>query len=284
MSEQKGWWISVALCFIFIILSSFTFVHIWSLYRCCPAPSQLLVISHVAVMLLFLLLLLFTTECLTLIFALPWLSVLCWLFFFPPPLCPSIVSVWLVTIFTYFLFVLISMWPALPHLPPFPPPLSSLSLLTLVMSALACFGVTNHPLRNLRAKIKTPAHANPPAPPPLCTAIGCCLLATTHPVLCLILCVCAPSPPGLSCPALIGGCFLVPSLWLAVLMANGVVHQNMGFLLTGTTSVRSVSTKSKARTSPWGTTPPSLRREYHLTSSNTQPAPMCPFVWNSSDF
>lgn len=56
-----------------------------------PPLPQLLVVSHVAVMLL-----LFTTGRLTLIFALPWLSVLCWLLFTScppvprPPLSPPL--------------------------------------------------------------------------------------------------------------------------------------------------------------------------------------------------
>lgn len=128
-------------------------------------PPQLLVVSHVAVMLL-----LFTTGRLTLIFALPWLSVLCWLLFIfclslrpppPNPLCPSIVLVWPVTIISRFFnihFDLPSPSPPFPSLPPF---------LTLVMSALACFGVTNHPLRNLRSKSKHPPIQKS------CITIGC---------------------------------------------------------------------------------------------------------------
>lgn len=70
-----------------------------------------------------------------------------------------------------------------------------------------------------------------------------CLRACSHPVM----------------PWLVAAS--VPSLWLAVLLGNGVVHQNLGFLLAGTTSVRSASTKSRGTTCPWETTPPSLRRE-----------------------
>lgn len=166
-------------------------------------PPQLLVVSHVAVMLL----LLFITERLMLIFALPWLSVLCWLLFTsfsfhaPRPLLPLSLPLHRLRLicnvlfhaffsFSFFIFILTSLSPS-----PSPPsslfpslllPLSpSLCFLTLVMSALACFGVTNHPLRNLRAKSK---HKNPasrlaagddlpcPLPPPVCP------------------------PPGLSCP------------------------------------------------------------------------------------
>lgn len=74
---------------------------------------------------------------------------------------------------------------------PSPSPLLSLLFLTLVMSALACFGVTNHPLRNLRAKSKHPPTQKP------CITIGCFLLATTYLALCLLLCV-----RPLACPAL----------------------------------------------------------------------------------
>lgn len=45
-------------------------------------------------------------------------------------------------------------------------------------------------------------------------------------------------------------------------LGNGVVHQNLGFLLTGTTSARSVSTRSRERPFPWVTTPHNHRREY----------------------
>lgn len=113
-------------CFIFFLIHPFM---CGDSYPHSPPPPQLLVVSHVAVMLL---LLLFTTGRLTLIFALPWLSVLCWLLFtscpsFPPPCpplslsVPSIVLVWPVTIyFTLFLiFILTS--PPLPHLPPLLP-------------------------------------------------------------------------------------------------------------------------------------------------------------------
>lgn len=96
----------------------------------------------------------------------------------PPSVPPFIVSVWSVTfyftLFFYFFFFLYSFWPPFPRLPPsslFPSlllPLSpSLCFLTLVMSALACFGVTNHPLRNLRAKSKHPPTQKP------CITIGC---------------------------------------------------------------------------------------------------------------
>lgn len=70
---------------------------------------------------------------------------------------------------------------------PFSPPLSLL-FVTLVMSALACFGVTNHPLWNLRAKSK---HTK--------TLHHDWLLATTHLALCLLLCVRHPWPV-LPCP------------------------------------------------------------------------------------
>lgn len=95
----------------------------------------------------------------------------------PPSVPPFIVSVWSVTfyftlfIFYFFIFILTSLSPSPSLLPfPFPSP-SPLSLLvfflTLVMSALACFGVTNHPLRNLRAKSKHPPTQKP------CITIGC---------------------------------------------------------------------------------------------------------------
>jgi len=48
--------------------------------------------------------------------------------------------------------------------------------------------------------------------------------------------------------------------WVAVCYA-GPVHPNMAFLLTGITSVRSVSLKSRGRMSPWVMTLPSLKRK-----------------------
>lgn len=72
-------------CFIYFLL-----IHpvmFGDLYPHSLPPPQLLVVSHVAVMLL-----LFTTGRLTLIFALPWLSVLCWLLFTSCPSPPSSMS------------------------------------------------------------------------------------------------------------------------------------------------------------------------------------------------
>lgn len=181
-------------CFIFFLIHPFM---CGDSYPHSPPPPQLLVVSHVAVMLL----LLFTTGRLTLIFALPWLSVLCWLLFtscpsFPPPCpplslsVPSIVLVWPVTIYFPLFLIFILTSPPFPHLPPLLP-FSPSFFLTLVMSALACYGVTNHPLRNLRAKSKHPPTQKP------CITIGCFLLATTYLALCLLLCV-----RPLACPAL----------------------------------------------------------------------------------
>lgn len=76
-----------------------------------------------------------------------------------------------------------------------------------------------------------------------------------------------PVCPALPCPALIGGYLLVTSLWLAVVLAHGVVHQNMGFLLTGITSVRSVSMRSRVRVCPWEMTHPNLKRKQLLFST-----------------
>lgn len=59
------------------------------------------------------------------------------------------------------------------------------------------------------------------------------------------------------CPALIGG-FVA---WVAVCY-DGPVHPSMAFLLTGITSVRSVSQRSRGRMSPWVTTLHSPRRKY----------------------
>lgn len=71
---------------------------------------------------------------------------------------------------------------------------------------------------------------------PLATTLFC----ARH--LCLL-----PLWPALPCAALIGVCLLMAFLWMAVVLMNGVVHQNMDFLLTGTTSARSVSTRSRVK-------------------------------------
>lgn len=175
----------------------------------------------------------------------------------PPSVPPFIVSVWSVTfyftlfIFYFFIFILTSLSPSPSLFPslllPLFPSLCFFNACDVCIGLLWC---DQSSTPKFTRKIKTPAHTK--------TLHHDWLPATTYLALCLLLCV-----HPLACPALIGGCFFVPSLWLAVLMTNGVVHQNMGFLLTGITSVRSVSTKSKARVSPWGMTPPSLRREYH---------------------
>lgn len=266
INDQKGWWVSVALPFNNLFFSSSTFSCMETPHSL--PPPQLLVVSHVAVMLL----LLFITERLMLIFALPWLSVLCWLLFTsfsfhaPRPLLPLslplhrlrlICNVLFHAFFFFFFFYIHFDLPfpvSLPSLLPFPfPSPPPLSLLVFFNACDVCIGLLwcdQSSTPKFTRKIKTPAHTK--------TLHHDWLPATTYLALCLLLCV-----HPLACPALIGGCFFVPSLWLAVLMTNGVVHQNMGFLLTGITSVRSVSTKSKARVSPWGMTPPSLRREYH---------------------
>lgn len=80
---------------------------------------------------------------------------------------------------------------------------------------------------------------------PSCTS---CLLRLWHPAL------------PVSCTI-----WWLPSRALSVIdcaVGNGVVHQNLGFLLTGTTTAKSVSTRSRERPFPWVTTPPSHRREY----------------------
>lgn len=196
-----------------------------------------------------------------LIFALPWLSVLLVVVHIiscsPSPLCPLhclclTCNKWFHASF----FFKYSFW-TLSHLPPFPLFSFSPSFLMLVMSALACFGVTNHPLQNLRAKSKRPPTQKP------CITIGCFLLATTYLALCLLLCVRPLACPALPCP----DWRLLLRALSVIGCADGerVVHQNMGFLLTGTTSVRSVSTKSRAKMFPWEMTPPSLRRKSCFT-------------------
>lgn len=166
-------------------------VYVQRLTSSFPPPPLRLVVVHVAVMVL----LLFTTERLMLIFALPWLSVLLVVVHIiscsPSPPCPLhclclTCNKWFHASF----FFKYSFW-TLSHLPPFPLFSFSPSFLMLVMSALACFGVTNHPLQNLRAKSKRPPTQKP------CITIGCFLLATTYLALCLLLCV-----RPLACPAL----------------------------------------------------------------------------------
>lgn len=71
-------------------------------------------------------------------------------------------------------------------------------------------------------------------------------------------------------PALPMSCTVrwLPSHALSVFdcaVGNGVVHQNLGLLLTGTTSARSVSTRYRERRFPWVTTPRSHRRKFYLS-------------------
>jgi len=63
------------------------------------------------------------------------------------------------------------------------------------------------------------------------------------------------------CPVPFGDWPSMRCLWLTVLWGNGVVHQNLGLLLTGTTTVRSASTRSRGKAYPWVMTLPSHRRE-----------------------
>lgn len=191
-------------CFIYFLL-----IHpvmFGDLYPHSLPPPQLLVVSHVAVMLL-----LFTTGCLTLIFALPWLSVLCWLLFTSCPSPPSSMSLPSPSLSPLhcprltcndLFHAFFNIHFDLPSPPPSPCPFSSSlpPFLTLVMSALACFGVTNHPLRNLRAKSKHPPTQKP------CITIGCFLLATTYLALCLLLCVRPPACPALPWLAAASSC------------------------------------------------------------------------------
>lgn len=164
-------------------------VYVQRLTSSFPPPPLRLVVVHVAVMVL-----LFTTECLMLIFALPWLSVLLVVVHIiscsPFPLSPLHCLCLTCNKWFHAFFFKYSFW-TLSHLPPFPLFSFSPSFLMLVMSALACFGVTNHPLQNLRAKSKRPPTQKP------CITIGCFLLATTYLALCLLLCV-----RPLACPAL----------------------------------------------------------------------------------
>lgn len=203
INELKGWWAS---CFVFFSLINPFMCR--DLYPHSPPPPQLLVVSHVAVMVL---LLLFTTGRLMLIFALPWLSVLCWLFTSSPPspcspspLCSQhCLCLTCNNLFHAFFLIFILNLPS-PISLPFSP-----SFFNACDVCIGLFWCDQSSTPKFMCKIKTPAHPKTlhhdwllppgddlpcPLPPPLC--------------------------PPLACPALIGGCFLVPSLWLAVLMAN----------------------------------------------------------------
>lgn len=75
-------------------------------------------------------------------------------------------------------------------------------------------------------------------------------------------CVCLPMPGpwlllhSLHIPVLFSG---LPVLLLLCVL--GAVHPNMALLLTGITSVRSASTRSRATAWPWGTIPHNHRRK-----------------------
>lgn len=119
------------------------------------------------------------------------------------------------------------------------------------------FALTNH------------AHLQTLSPPPLLPLSplkimpGCCDDD-------FLLCCAAPPLPACSargtspcpCPVPIGDCppSRAPSVTDCAL-GNGVVHQNLGLLLTGITSARNVSTRSRGRRFPWAMTPPSRKRK-----------------------
>ncbi len=108
------------------------------------------------------------------------------------------------------------------------------------------------------------------APKPLPAQIPCSKILHHDWLLWRQTCPALPLWPvclALPCPALIGGYLLVTSLWLAVMLAHGVVHQNMGFLLAGITSVKSVSMRSRVRVCPWEMTHPNLKRKRLLFST-----------------
>lgn len=94
------------------------------------------------------------------------------------------------------------------------------------------------------------------------SSLAVAMTTSCCPVLLLPAC---PACGTLPCPFPVpmGDCPPACCLWLTVLWGNGVVHQNLGLLLTGTTSARSVSTRSRERRFPWVTTPPSHRRKYY---------------------
>lgn len=122
------------------------------------------------------------------------------------------------------------------------------------------FALTNH---------APPKHSpsNPPPLPPhfplLKIMTGCC--DDDFLLCCAALPLPACSAPGTlpcPCPVPIGDCppSHAPSVTDCA-SGNGVVHQNLGLLLTGTTSARNVSTRSRGRRFPWATTPPSRKRK-----------------------
>lgn len=128
------------------------------------------------------------------------------------------------------------------------------------------FALTNH--AHLGTSLPFPIY-----PPPLlpfspsqksCLAVAmttsCCAVLRSHFLLAPLV---APHP--CPCPVTIGDCppARAPSVTDRAL-GNGVVHQNLGLLLTGTTSVRNVSTRSRGRRFPWVTIPPSHKREFQF--------------------
>lgn len=158
---------------------------------------------------------------------------------------------------------------------------SDLSVLPLspsmvVLSTLACFCL-DQPCTPRNTLPSLPPHLSLPPLSPLKIMPGCC---DDDFLLC---CAALPLPAcparGTSpcpCPVPIGDCppSCAPSVTDCAL-GNGVVHQNLGLLLTGTTSARNVSTRSRGRRFPWATTPPSHKREF-LSCSVVTPAPCKP--------
>lgn len=199
---------------------------------------------------------------------------------------PTIVLVWPVTIYFTLFFLNNYFWPSLPFFISLPLlPLLSLLFFNACDVCIGLFWCDQSSTPKFTRKIKTPTQHKKPASRLAASSWRRPTLPSASS------CVSAPRP-ALPCP----DWWLLLRALSVIGCADGerVVHQNMGFLLTGTTSVRSVSTKSRVRVFPWGMTPPSLRRKYYqlhasikirswdavsLMTSSTMIKPLSTYKW-----
>lgn len=93
----------------------------------------------------------------------------------------------------------------------------------------------------------------------------------TNMYLCLCVCVSFRLSTAHALSSVVAFCHLCAGLPVLLLCVLAAVHPNMALLPTGTTSVRSASTRSRGTVWPWGTTRHSHRRKLQGPSSRPSP-------------